>query len=168
MFLVLCFDLWPLTASPAVMKQPILGLVFSAITLGGAALAMWIGIGLLGMDPMAFLTGVTAPFIFGTIIVLNMLQNSLFASLRQPLKGVANVVAVAIIGTVLARLYGALAPMVTGALAAGAPAYDFEIWLASALLSVTFPFLIFFAEFFKYWPLASASAPQGAPASART
>jgi hypothetical protein len=27
-----------------------------------------------------------------------------------------------------------------------------EIWLASALLAVTFPFLIFFAEFFKFWP----------------
>ena len=40
---------------------------------------MWVGIGVFGMDPMAFLTGVTAPFIFGTIIVLNMLQNSLFA-----------------------------------------------------------------------------------------
>jgi hypothetical protein len=33
------------------------------------------------------------------------------------------------------------------------PADDFERWLASALLGVTFPFLIFYAEFFKMWPL---------------
>ena len=28
-----------------------------------------------------------------------------------------------------------------------------EIWLASALLSVTFPFLVFYSEFFNFWPL---------------
>ena len=26
-------------------------------------------------------------------------------------------------------------------------------WLANALLSVTFPFLIYYAVFFAYWPL---------------
>jgi hypothetical protein len=66
---------------------------------------------------------------------------------------VLNVVAVVVIGTVLSLAYGALAPVVTGALKPGPPTYDFEIWLASALLSVTFPFLIFYAEFFKFWPL---------------
>jgi hypothetical protein len=91
--------------------------------------------------------------IFGSIVVLNMLQNSLFATLSQPVKGAANVVAVAITGNVLAQIYRALAPLVTGALHAGPPTYDLEIWLASALLAVTFPFLIFFAEFFKFWPL---------------
>lgn len=47
--------------------------------------------------------------------------------------------------------------MITGTLAPGLPAYDFEIWLATALLSVTFPLLVFFyAEFFKLWPLREA------------
>jgi len=32
------------------------------------------------------------------------------------------------------------------------------IWLASALLSVTFPSLVFYAEFFKLWPLRKAEA----------
>ena len=36
----------------------------------------------------------------------------------------------------------------TGKLAYGPPTYDFEIWLASALLSTTFPFLMFYAAFF--------------------
>jgi len=57
------------------------------------------------------------------------------------------------VGTVLALMYGALAPVVTGVLAPGPPGNDFERWLASALLGVTFPFLIFLAEFFKMWPL---------------
>jgi len=165
MFLVLCFDLWPLTSSPAIMKQPILGLVWSAIALGGTALAMWIGIGIFGMDPMAFLTGVTAPFIFGSIIMLNMLQNSLFAAMTQPLKGLANAIGAAVLGVVLAHLYVALAPLVSGTLASGPPGYDLEVWLANALLSVTFPFLIYYAVFFGYWPLTK---PATSPVVART
>jgi len=165
MFLVLCFDLWPLTSSPAIMKQPILGLVWSAITLGGAALAMWIGIGIFGMDPMAFLTGVTAPFIFGTIIMLNMLQNSLFATMTQPVKGLANAIGAAVLGVVLAHLYVALVPLVSGTLASGPPGYDLEVWLANALLSVTFPFLIYYAVFLGYWPLTK---PATSPVVAKT
>ena len=143
------FDL----SSPGIMKQPVLGAVWSIIALGGSALALWLGIGVFGMDPMAFLTGVTAPFIFGSIIVLNMLQNSLFAAMSQPAKGLVNAIAAAAIGVVLGHLYVALAPMVTGTLASGPPGYDLEVWLANALLSVTFPFLIYHAVFFEYWPL---------------
>src|SRR6185436_15813419 len=106
-------------------------------------------------DPVAFMVRVPVPFIFGTIVVLNMLQNSLFARQTQPVKGMLNVLAVIVIGQALSMLYGALAPVVTGDVRPGPPTYDFEIWLASALLSVTFPLLIFYAEFFKFWPLQS-------------
>ena len=153
MFLVLCFDLWPLTLVPAIMKQPVLGLVWTIVALAGAAIAMAIGVNSGGADPMAFLTEVTVPFIFGSIIVLNMLQNSQFARMTQPLKGVMNTIAAAAIGLVLANLYITLSPMVTGALPSGPPGYEREIWLANALLSVTFPFLIYHAVFFGYWPL---------------
>jgi hypothetical protein len=159
MFLVLCFDLWPLTTRPAVMRQPALGLVWTALSIGGAAVAMWIGVGLLGVDPMVFLTQVTAPFIFGTIIVLNMLQGSLFGRMAQPLKGLLNSAAAAAIGIGLALLYSMLAPFVTGTLPSGPPGYEHEIWLANALLSVTFPFLIFHAAYFGFWPLR-APAPE--------
>jgi len=162
MFVVLCFDLWPLNRSASLMKQPVLGLVWSAICVAGAAIVMWITTGLLGMDPMIVLTRVTAPFIFGSIIVLNMLQNSLFVSAAQPTKGLLNTAAAAVIGLVLANLYGALAPAVTGALPSGPPGYEYEVWLANALLSVTFPFLVFYAACFGYWPLApQAPAPRG-------
>ena len=40
MFLMLHFDLWPLTKSPAVMKQPVLGVVWMLVALAGAALVM--------------------------------------------------------------------------------------------------------------------------------
>jgi len=161
MFLVLCFDLWPLNRSGALMKQPVLGIVWSAIAFLGAGLVMWITLGQMRMDPMIVLTRVTAPFIFGSIIVLNMLQNSLFQRMAQPVKGVLNAVAAAVIGVVLANVYGALAPSV--AHASGAPGYEYEIWLVNALLSVTFPFLVFYAACFGYWPLAKAAPAAGAP-----
>jgi len=161
MFLVLCFDLWPLTASPRLMQQPLLGVVWTLVSAALGGVAMWIGVGMLAMDPMIFLTRVTVPFIFGCIIVLNMLENSLFAALRPPVKGVLNAAAAAVVGVALARLYGALAPRVTGLLPSGAPGYEFEIWLANALLSVTFPFLIFLAAYFGFWPLARREQDQG-------
>ena len=164
MFLVLCFDLWPLTRTAALMKQPVLGLVWLAIAFAGAAVVMLITVGQIGMDPMIVLTRVTAPIIFGAIIVLNMLQNSLLQRLTQPVKGVLNALAVVVIGVVLANLYGALAPTVAGTLASGAPGYEYEIWLVNALLSVTFPFLVFYAACFGFWPLTRPTPSPGTPA----
>jgi hypothetical protein len=153
MFLVLCFDLWPFTLSPGIMKQPVLGLVWTIVIFLGAAIAVQIGVVSMGLEPLVFFTRSTVPFIFGSIIVLNMLQNSLFGKMTQPVKGVLNTVAAVIIGVALANLYGVLAPMVTGPLMSGPPGFDYEVWLANALLSVTFPFLIFHAVYFDYWPL---------------
>jgi hypothetical protein len=156
MFLLLSFELWPLTKFPAVMRQPILGILWTAICLGFGGLLFWVGTQWMRMDPMVFLVTVPIPYIFGSIIVLNMLQNSLTATLAQPVRGIANAVMVGLIGTALAQIYRAIAPIVTGKLPSGPPGYDSEIWLASALLAVTFPCLIFFAEFFKFWPLGKS------------
>jgi hypothetical protein len=153
MFLLLNFDLWPFTKFPALMKQPALGLVWTIVMLAGGWLVFWLGIDVVKMDVVSFMVRVPIPFIFGTIIVLNMMHGSLFGKFRQPLKGVLNTLASAAIGVILARLYEALAPVVSGKVNPGPPGYDFEIWLASALLAITFPFLIFYAEFFKMWPL---------------
>jgi len=156
MFLVLCFDLWPLTTTPSVMQQPALGITWSILCVVIAWVATYVGETVMGTDPMVFLTRVTVPFIFGSIVVLNMLQNLLAGSLAQPVKGIVNTLLVVVIGQVLAFVYRMVAPMVTGQLVSGPPAYDFEIWLANALLSVTFPFLIFIAAYFAFWPLKKA------------
>ena len=154
LFMIAGFDAWPITKFPSLMKQPVMGIAWGvlALVIGGAAFG--IGVGVMKMDVMAFLVTVPVPYIFGTIVVLNMLQNSLFAKLAQPVKGIANAIAVVVIGSALAQVYRFLVPTITGQLHAGPPTYDLEVWIASALLSVTFPFLIFFAEFFKFWPLA--------------
>jgi hypothetical protein len=156
MFLLLHFDLWPLTKVSTIMKQPILGLIWLAVALATGAIVMWIAAGQLSMRPMYILTRITAPFIFGTIIVLNMLQNSLFATLKQPVKGVANAIAASVIGVALAQIYGLAAPAIVGTFPPEVPD-AYEVWLVNALLSVTFPFLIFYAAYFHYWPLAAAA-----------
>jgi hypothetical protein len=165
LFLSLNFDLWPFTTSPAVMQQPVLGIVWTAVALVIGGAAFYIGVVAMGMDVVSFMVKVPIPFIFGTIIVVNMMQGSIFGKLAQPLKGVLNTIASAVIGRVLALIYSAMAPVVTGAVNAGPPSYDFEIWLASALLAVTFPFLIFYAEFFQFWPLRKAEQPKAVPAA---
>ena len=165
MFLMLHFDLWPLTSSPALMKQPMLGLAWTGLALAIGSVVMLVATRTFTLDPMYVLTRITAPFIFGTIIVLNMLQNSVFAKLRQPVKGIANATAAAGIGSILAQVFGALAPTIVGMpLPSGAPGYQYELWLVNALLSVTFPFLIFYAAYFTFWPLASipSAEPQTA------
>ncbi|HEV3330268.1 MAG TPA: hypothetical protein VG096_04760 [Bryobacteraceae bacterium] len=164
LFLSLNFDLWPFTTSPTVMQQPVLGIVWTAVALVIGGAAFYIGVVAMGMDVVSFMVKVPIPFIFGTIIVVNMMQGSIFGKLAQPLKGVLNTIASAVIGSVLALIYSALAPVVTGAVNAGPPSYDFEIWLASALLAVTFPFLIFYAEFFQFWPLRKAEQPKAVSA----
>jgi hypothetical protein len=160
LFLLLCFDLWPFTKSPSLMKQPVLGIVWTILALGLGGAAYYIGVNMMKMDPVAFMVTVPIPFIFGTIFVLNMLQGSLFAKLTQPLKGVLNTLAAVVLGTLFAMMYKHLAELVTGKLDPGPPAYQSEIWLASALLSVTFPFLVAYADFFTMWPLQRAKAAQ--------
>jgi hypothetical protein len=153
MFAMLSFDLWPLTKFPAIMKQPALGIVWTVICLVLGYVVFYIGVDVMQMDVVSFMVHVPVAFIFGTIIVLNMLQGSLFGKLSQPLKGVLNLATVVLVGTLLFGVYSALSGRVTGALKVGPPSYDFELWIASALLGVTFPVLIFHAEFFKLWPL---------------
>ena len=162
MFLLLHFDLWPLNKWPSLMKQPRLGILWTLIAVIAGSIVMWVTVERLALDPMYVLTRITAPFIFGTIVVLNMLQGSLFAPLRQPLKGLANTTLAAVAGALLAQVYGRVDRVIVGVeLPSGAPGYEYELWLVNALLSVTFPFLIVHAAYFAFWPLAGRESAKG-------
>ncbi len=160
MFLVLHLDLWPLTRSATVMKQPVLGLVWTALVLVVGVVAYLLGTRTFGMTPPDFLVTVPIPFIFGSVVLLNMMQNSLFAGRAQPVKGVLSAVSAMVVGTVLALLYRLVMPLVTGDLPSGPATFDAELWLANALLAVTFPFLAFYGDYFQLWPFAKPPAAQ--------
>ncbi len=154
MFLTLHLDLWPLTRSAGLMKQPVLGLVWTALCLVVGVVLYYLGTRTFGMTPPDFLVTVPVPFIFGSVVLLNMLQHSVFAGRTQPVKGVLGAVTAMVVGTVLALLYRAVMPMVTGDLPSGPATFDAELWLANALLAVTFPFLAFYGDYFQLWPFA--------------
>jgi hypothetical protein len=50
---------------------------------------------------------------------------------------------------------------------AGPPAYAAQLWLANALLAVTFPFLVIHAAFFHFWPLQKGELAAGAAVDQR-
>jgi hypothetical protein len=162
MFLVLHLDLWPLTRSARLMNQPVLGLVWTALVLLVGVAAYLLGTRTFAMTPPDFLVTVPVPFIFGSVVLLNMLQGSVFAGRSQPVKGVLSAAGAAVVGTVLAVLFRMVMPLVTGDLPSGPATFDAELWLANALLAVTFPFLAFYGDYFQLWPLAEPPAPGGA------
>jgi hypothetical protein len=159
MFVLINFDLWPLTKSASLMRQPTLGIVWTLIALVFGVIATYIGYSVLEIDVVVFLVRASVAFIFGTIVVQNMLQGSLFAKFNQPLKGILNNFACVVIGGALCTMYGFLAPAIHGKLAVGPPTYELELWMATALLGVTFPFFTIVGHF-ELWPLAR---PEAAP-----
>ncbi len=72
--LVAHFDLWPISLRGGLMAQPVLGLCWTALAVTLSAIATYLGIHVLGMAPPQFLVTVTVPFLFGSIVVLNMLE----------------------------------------------------------------------------------------------
>jgi len=51
-------------------------------------------------------------------------------------------------------VYAQSAPFIARhTLAAGSPVYELEIWVANAMLGITFPLMVVFADFFEFWPL---------------
>lgn len=170
LFTWLCFDLWPLTRRPALMKQPIRGFVLAASSLAAGVALFYLSVYVLDVQNVEFLLRVPVAFIFGTILVLNMFENALFP-VAQPLKGVLNVALSAAIGSVLLVAFQLLQPLLSGPLPDGPAAFQreqFQVWTANALLAVTFPLLVFYAAYFNFWPLARPAQPTGTPASAQT
>lgn len=146
-------ELWPMSRRESLLRQPVLGLCWTAIAVVITAVVVAVGTGPAGMSAPQLLTTVTAPFLFGSIIVLTMLEHTAPPRhWRQPWRGLASATLAALVGVALARIYVALSSTTSGDIAWGAPGFDGEVWLASALLAVTFPFLAFHADFFGLWP----------------
>jgi hypothetical protein len=138
------------------MTQPLLGVVVTgtSLVLGYAIFA--IAVDVLGVQNVEFLLRVPIAVIFGTILVLNMCQNTVAAA-AQPAKGAVNLAVAAVVGSVLLAAYQGIEPFVSGAIPAGPEALQrelFQVWTANALLAVTFPLLVFHAAFLDFWPLA--------------
>ncbi len=163
MFVFLFLDLWPLTRAEALRSQPVLGVVWLASCLAIGGVVFWLGTSVAGIPAPTFMVQVPLPFIFGSILLLNMLGGSVLPKASQPARGLIGVVMAAVLGTLLAMVYSALMPVISAPLPSG-PKGDFaaEVWLANAALAVTFPLLSFYGDYFGLWPLAGK--PESVPA----
>lgn len=158
MFLFICFDVWPITSVEALRAQPLLGVVWTAASFAIGLLIFGAGTSVAGLAAPTFMVAVSIPFLFGAIVVMQMLGGSLFSNVKGPAKGALNAALAMAVGLALAALYRAMMPILGGEMPAG-PEGNFaaELWLANALLAVTFPFLAFFGDFFGLWPLSGRS-----------
>jgi hypothetical protein len=154
MFVVLHFDL-PVKRFPRLMKQPILGALWTVVANVIGWSSYFLGTRVFALTPDKFLATVPVPFIFGSVVLLTPLAGSATTGLKGPAKGIAGSVLAMIVGSVLARVYVLLMPMLT--LDVPATRLDHNLWLATALLGVTFPFLAWHHDYFQLWPLAAKS-----------
>jgi hypothetical protein len=90
-----------------------------------------------------------------------MMQTAPFQAIRQPVKGLALLVLVVVLAVVMYRVYAAAAVILVGAMPGGAPTYGLDLWIATAMLSVTFPVFVALGDGFAFWPL-SRPAPDTA------
>ena len=161
LFAFLHLELWPFRRSPALLRQPVLGLVWTPAVLAIGCGLYYAGTRWLGLSPDTFLVSVPVPFMFGTVILLTMLEGSATARLHGLRRGFASLALAAVLGTLLARCFALLQPLLTPDVPANS--LDQHLWLASALLAVTFPLLAMHHDFFGFWPLRAAPVPEREP-----
>ena len=151
-------DFWPFSAlaakAPVLGKQPLFGLTVAAVVLPLAGLVWTAGVRLAGMDAVDYLVRVPVSFVFGTFILLTLFQTAPFQRLAQPAKGAGLIAGSAVLALLTYGLYRFAALATFGQIPAGPPAYDLDLWIATAMLSITFPLIVAYGEGFGFWPFA--------------
>lgn len=155
-------DFWPVSILarrvPAFGRQPLFGIA-SGVLIALVVTAVWqLCVVQSGMDVVQLLVR-TVSMIFGIFIVLVMFEGAPFIRLPQPWRGLILVGAAALLAVCMYFLYRHFA-IDRLALPGGAPGYALELWLATSMLAITFPIMVFYAGFFDYWPLRHASHRQ--------
>jgi hypothetical protein len=141
------FEFWPLGK----LAQPLRGFVLTTIVLTVSAALFSVGTVVLEVEPMRFLVTGPVCLIFGIFAVNNLCQHRLFEERTQPLRGVLLLVGAILVSSLAFLFYRALAALYVSATTA-APPFQFEIWMATAILGVTFPIFVMVTEYFELWP----------------
>lgn len=145
------FDFWPVAALackvPALGKQPVFGVLALAliVAVAGSLWAVFVG---QGMDQVLFMVRICVTVNFGYFILLVMFDGVPTLKLPQPWRGLVLNGAAVGLAVVMLKLYEAMA-LSHFALASGGPTYPLELWLASAMLAVTFPLMVVVGSYFK-------------------
>lgn len=156
---LILFDFWPMEKlsqwAPLLKQQPWRGLTLSARVALLVAAAWACFIGLANWDIVVFMAKACVGMIFGIFIILVLFKNLPYLKLPQPIRGLVLCACAALLALAMVALYGVAAGMRFG-LGSGAPQYTLELWMSSAMLAITFPLMVAFAEYFDFWPLAKS------------
>lgn len=156
MLALVLFDFWPISALaqrfPALGRQPVMG-VLATVIIATVSLLLWnICVERAGMDMVSFMVRVCVSINFGFFIILVMFEGMPGLALPQPWRGLLLSFLGFCLAGVMLFIYQTVA--VAGfALPSGGPGYPLELWLASAMLAVTFPAMVAFASYFRFWPM---------------
>lgn len=149
------FDLWPIEKLTPGMNPPLRGSIATCYILILAWATQTLFIEVLGMQPVEYMIRVPVCMIFGTFLVSNMMQFALFTGYAQPLRGLFLSVCAAVVAVLMYEVYGMAAELHAGHPLGMGPANGFakELWIATAMLGVTFPIIFVVSGFFAFWPL---------------
>ena len=156
-------DFWPLSAmapkAPALGKQPLWGIITSIVVIIVSLIVQRIFLGALKMDPFIYTVKVPISIIFGEFIMLLLMQTAPVQTMKQPGKGIILIILSIILALIMYALYSWFSVLVAGALPSGPPGYVHELWVATALLSFTFPVIANYTGAFNFWPLTEPKPP---------
>jgi len=150
----MAFDFWPVSALIRSRRQPAFGLASTILTLAASTLLYLFFTRLVGLDPVQHLVRVGVSLMYGILLVQNMMRRQLLHGWRQPLRGLGLTAIAVVLALLMYGLYAASASALgKQPVPAGPPAYELEMWVATAMLGITFPLMIVVAGFFEFWPL---------------
>ena len=149
------FDFSLINKLTAGAPQPLRGIIHTVVIL---ALSWIIRTGFvdgLGMDQVEYMIRVPVCMLFGVFLVTNMMQFSLFPKMVQPLRGGMLLLCAIAFALFMYELYSFASSWYTGEMLAMGPQNGFarELWVASAMLGVTFPLIFVVSGFFGFWPI---------------
>jgi len=149
------FDFWPVDKLAGKTKQPLRGIIGSVYMLVFAWVLRYFCVEVLGMEQVDYMVRIPVCMIFGTFLINNMMQFSLFPKLAQPVRGLALTACAIVLAIVMHEVYAFASTLHAGeALGTGPMAgYAREFWIASAMLGVTFPVIFAVSGFFAFWPI---------------
>jgi len=149
------FDFSLINKLTAGAAQPLRGIVHTLVVLGLSWLIHTGFVDWLGMDQVEYMIRVPVCMLFGVFLITNMMQFSLFPKMAQPLRGLMLLLCAIAAALFMYELYSFASSWYTGEMLAMGPhnGYARELWVASAMLGVTFPLIFIFSGFFGFWPI---------------
>jgi len=151
-------DFWPLSLVPAKVpafgSQPLFGIMATIWILVVSWILRAIFVGGMGMDVVVYSVRVPICMIFGEFIMLLLMQTSPVQTVKQPAKGISLIILSIILAIAMYHLYTWFSFLIAGGVPSGPPQYLHELWIATSLLSITFPVIAIYTGLFNFWPLS--------------